>query len=434
MRQEKWSLYINTLQGHPSVCHSTHTIESMKFITEYIPPKQFPKMLNIGAGEGLETKILSQLGYNVTGIIRGETNLDFAHKNYPDILYVDCDMHDLPFPSESFDAIYINHTFEHAFAPFIFLLEMYSVLKTKGRIWITMPEFKELTDPTITESNKLYHHHPNMLCYNLLKQMFESTGFKTLYSKKIDRNPCFDNPYLLEKQPLSTLHSDVRTAILKRKEIFEQVQEEPTKKIVENTKYKNTDIDNRNIFGDNISWEEEANRAIKEEPTNLFYNYNPTRELAMKLNKYKPKGKVLDCGCNIGRWIEYFTEAGYNYTGIDQSKYVIEKALSFHSEGNFICNFLWNLNFKEEFDIAFFNAVLQHNTLDEKIKIIPKIHKALKKDGILIIAESTVLKETPTQMTYHQWIYFIESFGFKFTESWHKNELNLDDNYLFIKT
>lgn len=220
MRQEKWNMYINTLQGHPSVCSSSHTIDGMKFITEYIPPKQFPKMLNIGAGEGLETKILSQLGYNVIGIIRGKTNLDYAYKNYPDILYVDYDMHDLPFPSNMFNAIYLNQTFEHSYAPFIFLLEMYCVLKEKGRIWIAMPEFKELNDPTKGESNTLNHHHPNIICYNLLKQMFESTGFKIIYSKQINNNPYFDNPYLLEKQPLSTLHSDVRTVVMKRKEIF----------------------------------------------------------------------------------------------------------------------------------------------------------------------------------------------------------------------
>ncbi len=420
MRQEKWNMYLETLQGHPSVCSSSHTIESMKFITEFIPPKDFPYILNIGAGEGLETKILTQLGYKTIGIIRGTPNIEHAHKNFPEIIFLDLDMHDLLFPSNTFDAIYLNHTFEHSFAPFIFLLEMYYVLKPKGRIWIAMPEFKEIDDSTITEPNKLYHHHPNMLCYNLLKQMFESTGFKILYSKKIDKNPYFDNPYLLEKQPLSTLHSDVRTAVLKREEMLEPTQE--------NTKYKN-----RNIFGDNISWEEEADRAIKEDSINLFYKYNPSDELAIRLKKYKPEEKILDCGCNIGRWFEYFTEAGYKYTGIDQSKHTIEKALSYHHNGEFICKFLWDLDYNQEYDIVFFNAVLQHNLLEEKIKIIPKVYNSLKKNGILIIAESTVLKETRTQMTYYQWIYFIESFGFKFKESWHKNEYNVDDNYLFIK-
>lgn len=223
MRENKWKMYLDTLQGHPSVCSSSHNVESMEFIKEYIPPKQFPKLLNIGAGEGLETYVLSQLGYDVTGIIHGDINLEYAIKNYlknPYIKFIKCDMHDLPFSSNIYDAVYMNQTFEHAYAPYIFLIELYSILKEKGRIWTAMPEFKELNDPTRGESNTLNHHHPNIICYNLLKQMFESTGFKIIYLKQIKDNPYFDNPYLLEKQPLSTLHSDVKTAILKRKEIF----------------------------------------------------------------------------------------------------------------------------------------------------------------------------------------------------------------------
>jgi len=221
MRKEKWNMYIDTLQGHPSVCQSNHTLESMKFIKEHLPPDKFPRLLNIGAGEGLETKILHDLGYNVVGMIRGMPNLKFAYEHYPDITFVDGDMHDLPFPSESFDAVYMNHTFEHSYTPFIFLLELYCILRQNGRIWISGPEFKEINDPTIGEVNRLYHHHPNTLCYNLLKQMFESTGFKIIYNKKIDNIPGFDNPYLLERQSLEHLHSDVQTVVTKRKEMFD---------------------------------------------------------------------------------------------------------------------------------------------------------------------------------------------------------------------
>jgi len=213
-------MYINTLQGHPSICSSNHSIESLKFIKNHIPLEFFPKMLNIGAGEGLETKILHDLGYDVTGLINGKINLEYAQHNFPYINFVEADMHDLPFPSELFDCIYTNHTFEHAYSPYIFLLEMYCILKTHGRLWIAMPNFKELTDLTFEDSNKISHHHPNILCYNILKQIFESTGFRIIYCKPIDNMPYFDNPYLLEKQPLSTLHSDVQTLINKRKKLF----------------------------------------------------------------------------------------------------------------------------------------------------------------------------------------------------------------------
>lgn len=220
MRTEKWDMYMDTLQGHPSVCQTGHTPESIKSTIEYIPPDKFPRLLDIGVGEGYETKLLRDLGYDVIGIIMGQINLEFAYEHYPDITFVEDDMHDLPFPSESFDAVYMNHTFEHSYAPFIFLLELYCVLKLHGRVLIIIPSFKEITDPTIGNEGRLSHHHPNVLCYNLFKQMFESAGFKIIRSTKIDNIPYFDNPYLLEKQDLSYLHSDVQTVIRRRRDIF----------------------------------------------------------------------------------------------------------------------------------------------------------------------------------------------------------------------
>jgi ubiquinone/menaquinone biosynthesis C-methylase UbiE len=219
MRREKWNLYLDTLQGHPSVCQSTRTIADMKFIKELIPPNRFRRMLNIGAGEGLETQLLQYLGYDVIGMIRGETNLNYAYENFPGIIFIDGDMHDLPFPSESFDAIYTNHTFEHAYAPFIFLLELYCILKVGGRMWIAMPDFREITDNNIGDEGKIGHHHPSILCPNLFRQLFNTTGFKIL-SGNNNNNDNKSNSYLLEKQDLSYLHSDVRTAIKKRKEFF----------------------------------------------------------------------------------------------------------------------------------------------------------------------------------------------------------------------
>lgn len=58
MRTEKWDMYIDTLQGHPSLCQTYHTLESMAYIKEYIPPDKFPRLLDIDVAEGLETKLL----------------------------------------------------------------------------------------------------------------------------------------------------------------------------------------------------------------------------------------------------------------------------------------------------------------------------------------------------------------------------------------
>lgn len=193
-----------------------------------------------------------------------------------------------------------------------------------------------------------------------------------------------------------------------------------------------------NKFGDGISWEDFAVEVLNSGKS-TFYKYDindykdPNLEIINRIKRYKYDGKLLDCGCNIGRWIELFKGAGYDYAGVDQSQHVINIAKIFHPNDKFINKFLWDIDFDNEFDIAISNTVLQHNTLEEKHRIIPKIYKALKKGGILFINESTVIEETNTQLSYYGWIKIIESYGFKLIESWHKNELNIDDYYIFIK-
>lgn len=184
-------------------------------------------------------------------------------------------------------------------------------------------------------------------------------------------------------------------------------------------------------FGDGISWENHITELPLNEKNKLFYQFDKNNEMIKHITKYVQKGKLIDCGCHVGRWIEFFEGAGFDYTGIDQSSKAVETARQYHPKGKFVNNFLWDMEFNEEFDLAITVAVLQHNTLEEKKKILPKIHKALKKDGIFFTTESTVTKETKTQLTYDGWINLVEQNGFKFLESWHSNSINLHEFYLY---
>lgn len=199
---------------------------------------------------------------------------------------------------------------------------------------------------------------------------------------------------------------------------------------------------NRVMFGDNISWDNHVYEIIERNKTKgevIFYKYDEFSEIPKHILNYIPDckdKKLLDCGCHMGRWSEFFTGMGFDYTGIDQSNHAIETAKEYQSSKSnikFINSFLWDMNFNQEFDIAITIAALQHNKLEEQEKIVPKIYNALKSDGLYFMTESTEPDETKTQRTYDGWIKFIESFGFKFLESWHKNEYGMDDHYIFRK-
>jgi SAM-dependent methyltransferase len=210
---DKWNTYVLGLQAHGSVCQGTQTLDSIRFITELIPVGTYNKILDIGAGEGLETSLLKQLGYNPMGIISGEHNKRWAKKHYPDTEFIDCDMHDLPFPIDTFDAIFTNQVFEHAYAPFIFLLECYSVLKPGGLFYVCTPKFEERqspNNPSTIEAQWISHHHPSVFPPNVYRQLFEKTGFIVL---KQDNNMV---SFLLQKGPLNSLHPDVQQILLRR--------------------------------------------------------------------------------------------------------------------------------------------------------------------------------------------------------------------------
>jgi ubiquinone/menaquinone biosynthesis C-methylase UbiE len=49
------------------------------------------------------------------------------------------DMHDMPFDEASFDNLFVFDTLEHSIAPYVFFAEMTRVLKSKGKLFIILP-------------------------------------------------------------------------------------------------------------------------------------------------------------------------------------------------------------------------------------------------------------------------------------------------------
>ncbi len=201
-------------------------------------------------------------------------------------------------------------------------------------------------------------------------------------------------------------------------------------------------------FGDGIRWGDHAREILVETEgiyEKLFYKYNPDDLIFYNIKKYlvgldgNLEGKkLLDIGCNIGRWVNYFRKGGFQYIGIDQDIDSIEIARKYNPDATFIHKYLWDMDFKQEFDVIVSISVMQHNRLFEKEKILLKTWQALKDGGILFIMESPVPEEkigdTITQLTKQGWIDLIERFGFKWLESWHPStEWKIDDCHIFRK-
>jgi len=195
-----------------------------------------------------------------------------------------------------------------------------------------------------------------------------------------------------------------------------------------------------NIFGDGISWDDHVDQVVAEGKSgkHIVY-YEDDNTFLSEVKQYittdteVSKRRALDAGCHVGRWTDVVTKMGFEYNGVDQSAKALEEAKKNRPNANFYNCMLWDMNFKEEFDLVFFVAVLQHNKIEEQDRILPKAVAALKSGGVLFFTESTINYQTVTQRTHDGWISAAEKCGVKFVKSFHKNELGHEDMYIFVK-
>jgi len=141
----------------------------VRIFEKYCPPADYRYILDIGAGAGLETKILSEVGYIPVGITFGRDNIIMGRKKY-DVLLMEMDMHDLRFQRNTFDAIFSLQSFEHAFSPWFVILEMRRVLRDGGRVFLDLPDPED--EPML---NTIWH--TSVLYPNQLKALFKKAGF-----------------------------------------------------------------------------------------------------------------------------------------------------------------------------------------------------------------------------------------------------------------
>lgn len=96
--------------------------------------------------------------------------------------------------------------------------------------------------------------------------------------------------------------------------------------------------------------------------------------------------KVLDIGCGAGvnlplsKWFDFV-----EYSGIDYAEKTLEHSRTVYPNVNFNVKDAFNLDFKEEFDLAIISSVLiLYKKEEDRITLLKNAKRALKKDGNLI--------------------------------------------------
>jgi SAM-dependent methyltransferase len=136
-----------------------------------------PSVLDIGCGRGYLLKRLSNRGWQCAGIDIPQSPIPLNIPNF-DFNVGSADEH-LPWASETFDLVILNHVLEHTFSPQFVLREARRVLRPDGIIYIGVPDFgswqaswfKEFWFP-LEIPRHLHHFEPLPL-----KFLLENQGF-----------------------------------------------------------------------------------------------------------------------------------------------------------------------------------------------------------------------------------------------------------------
>lgn len=173
---EKWDSLLNIARKLESEERGVDESRKETFIpfvetfSKYAPPNSYPNILNIGAGCGAETAVLREKGYDALGITFGKDNIKYAKEKFG-IDLLEMDMHNLQFPDRFFDGAFMIQTFEHAFSPWLLIIELRRVLKDGGMVFLDVP------DPDDEAMLKTIWH-TSVLYSNQIKALFWKAGFK----------------------------------------------------------------------------------------------------------------------------------------------------------------------------------------------------------------------------------------------------------------
>lgn len=178
----------------------------------------FNTVLDLGAGEGLHSKIFNEHNKKVTAIVGDGTCL-FNQDNFKDIELIQKDFLETNFKTK-YDCVWASHILEHQLNIGLFLDKIFDVLNDDGYLALTVPPFE-----TVAGGGHLYCFTPSILIYHLILHGFDLTNMKL---KQYDMNLSI----ICKKQPkFKKLKNNISLDIFKR-EIDNILEDECQKQLI----------------------------------------------------------------------------------------------------------------------------------------------------------------------------------------------------------
>lgn len=183
-----------------------------KCADDFIPASRYPKVLDIGCGNGSLCRYLKDNQRDVIGIEPGPKGYEIARLAHPDIKFYHTGIED-PIPSDlhQVDTVICTEVVEHLFLPRNLPHYINRVLRPGGRAVITTPYHGWLKNCLISATGKWDSHHSPLWDYGHVKfwspktlaLLFEEKGFTLVDFRGYGRLPylwktmalVFDKPF-----------------------------------------------------------------------------------------------------------------------------------------------------------------------------------------------------------------------------------------------
>jgi ubiquinone/menaquinone biosynthesis C-methylase UbiE len=147
---------------HGSVLRS-HTWRTVENSAAHLLPELKPEheLLDVGCGPGTITAGLAERVGRVVGVDSADEVLEQARAAAPGVAFQVADVHELPFPDDSFDVVHAHQVLQHVADPVRALREMRRVCRPGGIVAARDSDYAGFTWfpvlPELEEWNALYH-------------------------------------------------------------------------------------------------------------------------------------------------------------------------------------------------------------------------------------------------------------------------------------
>lgn len=185
-------------------------------------------------------------------------------------------------------------------------------------------------------------------------------------------------------------------------------------------------------FDDNSYLSEDFFKSSIENDFAEWYNETVIRkqvDLILRTSKLSPSASILDVGCGHGKHSALLASKGFQVTGIDISKTLIDFLAECHRTNpnlDFNCCGISNIEYKNKFDLVIILGCSLSLVPESELRLALKnIHRSLKTDGKIFIEIDNRLEFIKKEAGLRKWNIY-DNKQLVISEYYYDNELKLE--------